>query len=126
MDKQKIFAVFNDADDSSASLAGRLLALGIGDRATAKPLAMEWACNHKKYKVKMRKGQRGMTLPRNSSAERAMYRVLDACFPKADAPKPKAPADNKTDPVAKLLKKYSELTGAEKRRFMTALTKLRA
>lgn len=116
INKTAIFAVFNDADNSSVSFADRLLALGIGDRATAKPLAMEWAAN--KYKAKITQGQRGDKLPTNSAAERAMYRVLDVCFPKADAPKAKPGASKQTDPVAKLLAAYNKLTAAEKRSFL--------
>ena len=120
INKQAVFTVFDDADSESASFAERLIKLGIGDKATAKPLAMEWAS--KKYKARITKGQRGYMLPRNSDAERAMYRVLDVCFPKADAPKNK-PVNNKTDAVASLAKKYAALTGAEKRRFMSLIGK---
>lgn len=117
LNRKAIFAVFNDADTSSASFTERLLALGIASAADAKPLAMEWAAE--KYKARITQGQRGATLPRNSAAERAMYRVLGVCFPKADKPKsPKATA-NKTDAVAKLFKAWSALSGAEKRRFAT-------
>lgn len=116
INKSAIFAVFNDADNSSVSFAERLFALGVGDRATAKPLAMEWAAN--KYKAKITQGQRGDKLPTNSAAERAMYRVLDVCFPKADAPKAKPATSKQADPVAKLLAAYNKLTAAEKRAFL--------
>lgn len=121
-DKQAVFAVFTDADNSSASFADRLLALGVGDRATARPLAMEWAA--KKHKETIKQGQRGLTFAkRDSAAERAMNRVLQLCFPSADKPKAKAKraANNKTDAVAKLLKSYNALTGAEKRRFLASI-----
>ena len=118
LNRKAIYAVFDFADDSSASCAERLLALGIASKAEAKPLAMEWASQHKKYKAKITKGQRGLMLPRNSAAERAMYRVLDVCFPAADKPKtPKKPTANKQDAVEKLFKSWSALSGAEKRRF---------
>lgn len=116
INKSAIFAVFTDADNSSVSFAERLFALGVGDRATAKPLAMEWAAA--KHKVKIEKGQRGDKLPTNSAAERAMYRVLDVCFPKADAPKAKPATSKQADPVAKLLAAYTKLTPAEKRAFL--------
>ena len=118
--KQAVFAVFTDADNSSASFADRLLALGVGDRATARPLAMEWAA--KKHGETIKQGQRGLTFAkRDSAAERAMNRVLQLCFPSADKPTPKAKANNKTDAVAKLLKSYNALTGAEKRRFLASI-----
>ena len=113
-----IFAVFNDADKSSASFADRLLTLGVGDRATAKPLAMQWAAQ--KYGVAIEQGQRGDKLPRDSAAEKAMNRVLQVCFPAADAPT-KAVARNQTDPVEKMLKAYAALTPAQKRAFKSAL-----
>ena len=118
VNKQAIFAVFNDADKSSASFAERLIALGVADRATAKPLAMEWAA--KKYNARIEQGQRGDKLPRDSAAERAMNRVLQVCFPSADLPQ-RAGKAHKTDAVAKLLKQYEALTGAQKRRFLASL-----
>lgn len=130
--KQAVFAVFTDADNMSASFAERLLEQGVGDRATARPLAMEWAIEHCKRKavkagkrvptVKLVSGQRGLTFSeRDSAAERAMNRVLQLCFPSADKPNVKRVANNKTDAVAKLLKSYNELTGAEKRRFLASI-----
>ena len=119
LNRKAIFAVFNDADNESASFAERLLALGIASVSDAKPLAMEWAAE--KYKARITQGQRGATLPRNSAAERAMYRVLGVCFPKADKPKsPKATA-NKVDNVAKMLKAYAKLTKAEQKRFLASV-----
>ena len=123
INRKAIFAVFNEADNSSASFTERLIALGVADPSTAKPLAMEWAAG--KYGARITQGQRGATLPRNSAAERAMYRVLGVCFPSADAPKsPKSPKSpkataNKTDAVAKLFKTWQALSAAEKRRFAT-------
>lgn len=117
INRKAIYAVFNDADNSSASFTERLIALGVADLGTAKPLAMEWAAS--KYKARITQGQRGATLPRNSAAERAMYRVLGVCFPKADRPKSHKATANKTDAVAKLFKAWSALSGAEKRRFAT-------
>lgn len=117
INRKAIYAVFNDADNSSASFTERLIALGVADLGTAKPLAMEWAAS--KYGARITQGQRGATLPRNSAAERAMYRVLGVCFPKADRPKSHKATANKTDAVAKLFKAWSALSGAEKRRFAT-------
>ena len=123
INKSKVFAVFNDADNSSASFTERLLALGIGDRATAKPLAIEWAA--KKYNAPIEEGQRGAKLPRNSDAERAMYRVLGVCFPGVDLPEAAAAATrSKADPVEKLLAAYLKLSAGEKRSFKAQLGKL--
>ena len=117
INRKAIFAVFNDADNSSASFTERLLALGIASVTDAKPLAMEWAAE--KYKARITQGQRGATLPRNSAAERAMYRVLGVCFPKVDRPNATKASANKQDVVEKLFKTWSALSAAEKRRFAT-------
>ena len=115
-----VFAVFNDADNSSASLAERLLALGIASRADARPLAMEWAS--KKYGVAIKDGQRGMTfVKRDTDAERAMNRVLQVCFPSADLKKSGKRTANKVDAVDALLKKYQALSASEKRRFLKSI-----
>ena len=134
--RNAVYAVFNDADTSSASFAVRLMELGIASRAEAKPLAMEWAIEDGKRKaikarlpvptVKLVEGQRGVTFSvRDSGAERAMNRVLEVCYPKADAPKPKPKTPkrsaNKVDAVAKLVKAYTALTAVEKRRFLKAI-----
>ena len=117
--RKAVFAVFNLADKESASFAESLMELGIASRAEAKPFAMEWAAD--KYKVTIKQGQRGAMLPRDSAAEKAMNRVLQVCYPSADAPKPKTPkaTANKSDPVALLFKKWQALSAAEKRRFTT-------
>lgn len=117
-----VYAVFNQADKSSVSFAEQLLALGIGSRADARPLAMDWAS--KKYNVALKDGQRGVTFVKpDTDAERAMNRVLQVCFPSADKPKAKSPkaTANKVDPVAKLLEKYNALTAVEKRRFLKSI-----
>ena len=132
--RSAVFAVFTDADNESASFADRLFELGIASRADARPLAMEWAIEDTKRKaikakkpvptVKIIEGQRGLTFSvRDSAAERACNRVLEICFPKADAPKPKTPkaTANKVDAVDALLKKYQALTASEKRRFLKSI-----
>ena len=121
INKSAVFAVFTDADNLSATFTDRLLTLGLGDRATARPFAMEWAAA--KYGVKIIKGQRGNTLPRDSAAERAVNRVLSVIFPSADMPKAKTkkPTANKVDPVKAMVTSYTKLTAAEKRRFLASI-----
>ena len=118
-----VFAVFDLADKSSASFAERLMSLGIASRAEARPHAIEWAS--KKYSNEPTKqGQRGLTfVKRDTNAERACDRVLEVCYPKADAPKPKTAkaTANKVDAVAKVVKAYTALTAVEKRRFLKAI-----
>ena len=118
-----VFAVFDLADKSSASFAERLMSLGIASRAEARPHAVEWAS--KKYSNEpIKQGQRGLTfVKRDTNAERACDRVLEVCYPKADAPKPKTAkaTANKVDAVAKVVKAYTALTAVEKRRFLKAI-----
>ena len=118
-----VFAVFDLADKSSASFAERLMSLGIASRAEARPHAVEWAS--KKYSNEpIKQGQRGLTfVKRDTNAERACDRVLEVCYPKADAPKPKSPKPtaNKVDAVAKVVKAYTALTAVEKRRFLKSI-----
>ena len=119
MNRKKLFAIFDDADNSSASFAEQLMALGIASRAEARPFAVEWAS--KKHKNEpLKKSQRGgMTFKRRgTAAEQAVTRVLDICYPRGTKPvKPKAKKNHKQDAVASLFKKWEALSGAEKRRF---------
>jgi hypothetical protein len=118
--RNAVYAVFNLADKSSVSFAEQLLEQGIASRAEAKPFAMEWAA--KKHNETIKQGQRGATFARrDSAAEKAMNRVLQVCYPSADAPKPKSPKPtaDKADEVAKLFKKWQALSASEKRRFTT-------
>ncbi len=119
INRKAIYAVFADADNESASFAVRLMELGIASRAEAKPFAMEWA-SKKHSNEPIKQGLQGPTfVRRDTAAEKAMNRVLAICYPKVDMPTPKKSANNKTDPVAALFKKWKALSAAEKRRFTT-------
>ena len=113
--------VFDDADNNAVSYMDRLLSLGIASRAEAKPHAMAWASI--RYDAPIESGRKGDKLPRDSDAVRAMNRVLATCFPSVDKPSTVSPkrTANKTDDVAKLIKAYAKLTGAEKRRFKSSI-----
>ena len=116
---QAIYAVFNEADDVSPSLAAVLMSHGIDSRKAAYPFAVQWAAE--KHNTPVIKGQRGVTLPQNSAAIKAVSRVLNTIYPSVDAAKPKAKTVNKVDPVAKLIKGFGELTAAQKRRFLAGI-----
>ncbi len=121
INRKAIYAVFADADNESASFAVRLMELGIASRAEAKPFAMEWA-SKKHSNEPIKQGLQGPTfVRRDTAAEKAMNLVLAICYPKVDQPKPttKKSANNKTDPVEALFKKWKALSAAEKRRFTT-------
>jgi hypothetical protein len=116
INKNTVFAIFNDADNSTANFATRLFNAGVFDKATARALAVEWAAA--KYNQKIIKGQRGDTLAQDSAGLQAVTRVLRACFESAPANKSQS---NKTDPVKSLLARYTKLSKAEQRRFLASI-----
>ena len=87
--KKAVFAVFDAAESQSVALATQLMELGIGCKADAEPLCMEWAS--KKYSAPIRKGQRGegfdRTTKQGNAAYMAVYHVLAFLYavPKAGA-----------------------------------------
>lgn len=123
-----VFAIFTDADNSSLSFAERLLAEGIGDRATARPFAVAWAA--KKHGIATKEGQRGLTLDSKDkkafeAAQKAVTRVLEICFPSADAPdsKSKAAAKPKTDAVQREAQRIlKNFTPAQRRKLIELLS----
>ena len=118
--KASAFAVFNKADNSAVEFLSQLLPLGIGSRADAKPLVIEWA--EAKYECKPYMGQRGMTFKQGSTARMAMNRVLDRIFGGETTPrKPKPKTNSKTDKVKRLVTSFGKLTAAEKRRFLASV-----
>ena len=116
--------VFDAVEKTSVNFAEAMMQLGIGSRAEAKPHALQWAS--KKYGVPIRTGQRGDGFdraPGNKKAEaahKAVQRVLDIIYPSSDLPSKKTKA-KQPDPVAQLLKKFNDLTAAQKRRFLAGI-----
>jgi hypothetical protein len=107
------------ADGLSATILQTALKLGIADRTTARPFVTYYiaeARNAEAYK-----GQRGVTFGRGTNYSRQVDRILAKMFTDVEATPAKPKSSNKTDAVAKLLKAYQALTGAEKRRFKAAL-----
>lgn len=102
------------ADGLSVSILEKLLPLGISDKATARPFVVYYVAE--KSNVMPYEGQRGITFGYGTTEERRVTRILSKMFDDTVAPKPKTA--NKTDKVAALVKKYGELTAAEKRRFL--------
>lgn len=128
INKAAVFSLFTRADGNSLSFAEELLALGVGDRATARPLAVEWAS--KKYGVAVKDGQRGLTLDEThakyETAKQAITRVLSVCFPGSDLPAPaggRGRGEQKSA-VDKLLAAYGKLSAGEKRSFKAKLAAL--
>lgn len=123
-----VFAIFTDADKTSLSFAERLLAEGIGDKATARPFAVAWAAQ--KHDIKTKQGQRGLTFDSKDkkkleAAQKSAQRVLDVCFPSADvkhlpdASKPKT----KTDPVKREAQRIlKNFTPAQRRKLIELLS----
>ena len=114
--------VFDAAESASVNFAEAMMQLGIGSRAEAKPHALQWAS--KKYGVPIRTGQRGDGFARDTkkgeAAHKAVQRVLDIIYPSSDLPSGKTKA-KQADPVAQLLKKFNNLTAAQKKRFLAGV-----
>lgn len=123
-----VFAIFDAADNAALSFAEKLLAEGIGDRATARPYTVAWAAA--KHGIETKEGQRGLTFDNRNktkyeAAQQAAKRVLELCFPAADvahlpnAVKPKA----KVDPVAREAKRIlNNFTPAQRRKLIELLS----
>jgi hypothetical protein len=123
-----VFAIFDDADKSALSFAERLLAEGIGDRATARPYTVAWAAA--KHGIETKEGQRGLTFVdkdkrKYEAAQQAAKRVLEICFPAADvahlpdASKPKAKVDPVKREAQRILKNF---TPAQRRKLIELLS----
>lgn len=114
--------VFDAAESASVNFAEAMMQLGIGSRAEAKPHALQWAS--KKYGVPIRTGQRGDGFDRDTkkgeAAHKAVQRVLNIIYPPSDLPSGKSEA-KQSDPVAQLLKKFNNLTAAQKKRFLAGI-----
>lgn len=107
-------ATFKLADNVSASLCDALLSDGIGDRATAKPFVMKYVLA--KYPgASIKAGQRGLTFTkRNTDAERAYYRIMDACFPTGQTDsKPKGNSKSKPAKFTRAMTSAANLFLAE-------------
>lgn len=70
--------VFNAADETPTDWAITLAEEGLTTRALARPFVVIWA--GKKYGAQVREGQRGIMVPQDSDAARAVDRVLSAVF----------------------------------------------
>ena len=122
-----VFAIFTDADNASLSFAERLLAEGIGDRATARPFAVAWAA--KKHGIETTNGQRGLTFKSADkkaieAAQKAVTRVLEVCFPSVDVPSgSKAAAKPKADAVQREAQRIlKNFTPAQRRKLIELLS----
>ena len=119
INKQNVFKIFQDADNSQASFASRLFDEGIFDKTQAMPLVIEFI--EGKYKgAKAYMGQRGMTFTKDTAEHQAMKRIIATCFETA----PKANTQNKTepkDPLAALIAKIKALPKADQNRIKNAI-----
>ena len=115
--------VFDDAVDAKVQFAERLLALGIGSAAEARPYAIVWA--GKKYDVAVHESQRqipgsnGLCLtldkdaPKFEAAKKMVTRVLQAIYGGENEGKKEA---SKTDVVERLIASFMKLAADDKAR----------
>lgn len=113
---QRVYAIFQEADNSQANFATRLFNEGIFSRADALPYVISFV--ETKYKVKAKQGQRGLTFEKDTAPHASMKRILANCF---ESTNKKSMSNNKKDPVKSLLTRYTELTPAQKRRFLESI-----
>ena len=116
--RNQAYLVFNKVEGASCDFAEQLLTLGV-DRVVGRALAMEWASA--KYHAPIKVGQRGLMLPRDSAAEKAMNRVIRFIWPLESATPKKKAKRSKVDPIEALIKKINGLTPAQRRRIRAAI-----
>ena len=107
------------ADSVSVTLASKLLALGIGDKTTARPFVVYYIAEIRKGAMALAyEGQRGITFGYGNKYERQVTRILSKIFDDTQAEAPaKKKGNNNADKVAKLFAQWQSLTASEKRRF---------
>lgn len=110
------YMIFNKVEGASCDFAEQLLVLGV-DRVVGRALCMEWAST--KHKTPIAMGQRGLMLPQDSAARKAMSRVIGFIWPSESTPKKKT--RSKVDPIEALIKKINALTPAQRRRIRAAI-----
>ena len=113
---QRVNAILQDADNSQASLATRLFNEGIFSKADAIPYVVAFVSA--KYKAKAKQGQRGLTFEKDTAPYWAMKRILGNCFESTPST---STGSKKVDAVKSLLTRYTNLTPAEKRRFLASI-----
>jgi hypothetical protein len=116
INKQNVFAVFQDADNSQAEFATRLFELGVFSKAQAIPLVIEFI--EGKYEVKAKDGQRGKTFEKDSAPHTAMKRILNNCFETVKNP---SAEKAKKDEVELLLAKIKKLSESDQKRLKDAI-----
>ena len=106
------------ADSVSVTLASKLLALGIGDKATARPFVVYYIAEVRKGAMALAyEGQRGITFGNGNKYERQVTRILSKIFDDTQAEAPAKKGNTQADKVAKLFAQWQSLSASEKRRF---------
>lgn len=107
------------ADSVSVTLASKLLALGIGDKTTARPFVVYYIAEIRKGAMALAyEGQRGITFGYGNKYERQVTRILSKIFDDTQAEAPaKKKGNTNADKVAKLFAQWQALSAGEKRRF---------
>lgn len=121
-------AIFDAADGAAIDWVTTLAAEGLDTRKAARPYVVIWA--GAKYGSPVTEGQRGLMVPQDSAAAKAVDRVLKAVFSAEE----KTEEAGAVDPVeaalkaakaadaalAKARKAYAELTKAQQKKFDAA------
>jgi len=108
------------ADSVSVTLASKLLALGIGDKTTARPFVVYYIAEIRKGAMALAyEGQRGITFGYGNKYERQVTRILSKIFDDTQAESTSSTSNKNTDKVKALFTKWQALSASEKRRFTT-------
>lgn len=111
--------IFQEADNSQATFATRLIDLGIYTKAEAIPHIVAFV--EKKYGIKAKQGQRGITFEKDTAPHSAYKRIVNNCFEPEVNPDAKPKTSNRTDPVDALITKFTKLSKAEQKRFLASI-----
>jgi hypothetical protein len=108
------------ADNMSATLASKLMELGIADKTTARPFVVYYLAEVRKGAMALiYEGERGATFGRGNKYERQVTRILSKIFDDVQAERKPSKTSGKTDKVSKLFGQWQALSAGEKRRFTT-------
>lgn len=120
--KQTIVSFLIATGEARSAFYARMVKGGLGDWGDASQVCIEAVAETAKCKLVKKERGEGFTLDvthRNYNTAKGQLDYLRVIWKgQGDA---RAVRANKTDPVESLVKKFSALTGAEKRRFLKAI-----
>lgn len=124
MNQQTIFAAFNTyaaaVNGARITLVADLKAAGVTTLEEARPWAIKWACAKTGATFNVSEAGKVMLDSKHAKYEKAKTTVRDVMLA-FEGKKRQGGSSGSQDPVAALLKRYAELTPAQKRAFKAAI-----